>query len=186
MTRRQRSPKEAATVRLQLSEIIKDLFDNNGPLVTNETLAIEHVSRNRSLTASEDVTIYGGPAVIHLREEKNYAIVPVTAALADYIDAEEPGDVLIANAVAGLGAGGSRIGWYHPTSKDDLLWIAYVGHLGRAGAAAVFHAGQQGDKNPQLISGKGFKAIASRALDGLPVPPGQTERKVLTARLTSK
>jgi hypothetical protein len=182
MTRRRRTAKEAHQVKMELAEIIKDIFDHNGQIITHEQLAREHVSRHASLTAFEDVQVYGGPAVVHLRNEENYAIVPVTAS-AEAFDGNPADEVEVANAVAGLGAGGARIGWYHPANKDDWLWIYYVGHLGRAGVHAVFHAAQQIDKNPQLISTKGRGLIAGQAVAGLPIPPGKTETKVLAARL---
>ena len=167
---------------MQLVSIIRDTFDNNGQLITHDTLAREHVSRHASLTAYEDVQLYGGPAVVYLRNEENYAIVPVTAGIVDY--AGDPSDEIeVANTVAGLGAGGARIGWYHPSDKDDWLWVYYVGHLGNSGVRAVFHAARQIDNNPMLISAKGRERIAGRAVLGVPVPPGKTETKVLEARL---
>lgn len=182
MTRRKRTHKEAQLIKLQLADIIQDVFDKNGQLVTHEVLAKRHVMRNSSTSAEEDVRIYGGPAVVYLRNELNYAIVPVTASFYDY-DGDPSDETVVANAVAGLGAGGARIGWYHPSDKDDWLWVYYVGHLGRAGVLAVFHAGDQIDKNPQLISAKGRARIAGRAIEGVPLPPGKTETKVLEARL---
>lgn len=182
MTRRRRTMKEAHVVKMQLAEIIKDTFDNNGQLITHDHLAREHVARNKSTRADEDVQVYGGPAVVYLRNEASYAIVPVTAGIAEF-DGDPRDEVIVANAVAGLGAGGPRIGWYHPASKDDWLWVYYVGHLGRSGVHAVFHAAQQIDNNPHLITAKGRQLIAGQAVAGLPIPPGKTETKVLSARL---
>lgn len=185
MTRRRRSPREAEAVKLKLGEIIKDWFDATGQVITHEQLAREHVTRNASLTAAEDVQLYGGNAVIHLRTEHNYAIVPVTASVLDF-DGNPDDETIVANAVAGCGAGGSRIGWYQPADKDDWLWVYYIGHLGKAGVSAVFHATRQIDNNPQLTSARGRTLIAGRATAGLPVPPGKAETKVLTARLDDR
>ena len=182
MTRRRRTSKDAARIKMELVEIIKDVFDTDGQLVTHEQLAREHVARHASLTAFEDVQLYGGPAVVYLRNHDNYAIVPVTASIAEW-EGNPADEVAVANTVAGLGAGGARIGWYHPADKDDWLWVYYVGHLGSSGVRAVFHAAQQIDRNPQLISAKGRERIAGRAIAGLPIPPGKTETKVLSARL---
>ena len=183
MTRRKRTHKEAELIKLQLADIIQDTFDNNGPLITHKRLAERHVARNGSLSASDDVRMYGPAAVAYLRcEPHNYAIVPVTARFEDYTG-DPKDETVIADAVAGLGAGGSRIGWYQPADKDDWLWVYYVGHLGRAGVHAVFHAAQQIENNPRLVSPKGRQLIAGRAISGLPVPPGKTETKVLEARL---
>jgi hypothetical protein len=181
MTRKRRTPKQAEAVKLQLAQIIRDLFDTNGQIVTHDELAAEHVSRNRSITAAEDVATYGGPAVVHLRNEMSYAIVPVTSKVYDFSPDTEV-ELVIANAVAGLGAGGPRIGWYHPTDRDDWLWVYYVGHLGRAGVAAVFHASRQADANPSLISAKGRGRIAGLSGDSL-IAPGKTETRILTERL---
>lgn len=181
MTRRRRSIKEAAAVKLQLAEIIKRQFDHNGQIITHDELAREHVARNGSVTAAEDVQVYGGPAVVYLRNEFSYAIVPITARIDDF-DGEPRDEAVIADAVAGLGAGGPRVGWYHPTGQDDWLWVYYIGHLGRAGVAAVFHAAQQVDANPALITARGRARIAGRTAlgDGA---PGKTEARIINARL---
>jgi len=182
MTRKRRSPKAAEQIKMQLVEIIKDTFDNNGQVITHGQLADEHVRRNASRNAEGDVHLYGGPAVVYLRRNEHYAIVPVTASVATW-DGDPEDEVAVANTVAGLGAGGSRIGWYLPASKDDWLWIYYNGHLSGSGQAAVFWAGKVVDDNPQLISAKGRTRIAGRAIARLPIPPGKTEVKVLSARL---
>lgn len=182
MTRRRRSPNDRKRIKLQLADIIRDTFDNDGQVITHEELAREHVSRNASLTAFEDVQQYGGPAVVYLRNEEHYAIVPVTERIAQWTG-DTDDEQAIANTVAGLGAGGSRVGWYHPSDKDDWLWVYYIGHLGRAGISAVFHAARQSEDNPRLLSIRGQRAVAARATVGLPIPPGQTETKVLQARL---
>lgn len=182
MTRKRRTAKAAAETKAALVAIIKDIFDNNGQVITHEELADEHVRRNASRTALEDVHLYGGPAVVFLRNHENYAIVPVTASIAAW-EGDPDDEVAVANTVAGLGAGGARVGWYHPASKDDWLWIYYAGHLLGSGQAAVYHAAKQVDDNPQLISAKGRTRIAGRAIARLPIPPGKTEVKVLSARL---
>ena len=182
MTRKRRTIAEARAVQMQLVDILRDLFDNNGPLVLHDPLADEHVSRNRSRSAADDVALYGGPAVVYLRNEENYAIVPVTAGFDDF-DGDPQDEVVIANAVAGLGAGGPRVGWYHPSGKDDWLWVYYVGHLGRSGIHAIFHATRQMDQSPHLLSAKGRRLLAERTIAGLPVPPGKAETAVLTARI---
>ena len=182
MTRKRRTPKEAAATKAQLVEIIKDIFDNNGQVITHEQLADEHVRRNSSRTALEDVHLYGGPAVVYLRNSENYAVVPVTSKIASW-NGDADDEVVIADTVAGLGAGGARVGWYHPGSKDDWLWIYYAGHLLNSGAKAVYHASKQVDDNPQYISARGKTLLAGRAIRGIPIPPGKTETKVLTARL---
>jgi hypothetical protein len=181
MTRKRRTAKQAQEIKAQLAEIIRDTFDNNGQVITHEWLAQEHVRRNASVSAIEEVMLYGGPAIVHLRRDLNYAIVPITAKFDDLITGQED-EQMIVNAVAGLGAGGSRIGWYHPADKDDWLWVYYIGHLGYAGIKAVFHAAQIVDSNPALISAKGRLQIANRSVDALG-SAGKTEVKVLEARL---
>ena len=183
MTRKRRSRKDAELVKMQLADIIQDVFDKNGQIVTHEVLAKRHVLRNGSTTAAEDVQVYGGMAVAHLRQhDPFYAIVPITKAIEDY-NGDPDNEPAIVNAVAGLGAGGSRIGWYQPVDKDDWLWVYYIGHLARSGLGGVFHATDQVDKNRQLNSGTTRKEIAKRAIDGMEKPPSLTETKVLTARI---
>ncbi len=182
MTRKRRTRAEINQIKLLLADIIQDTFDKNGQVVTHAELARRHVLRNQSIAAEEEVALYGGLAVVYLRKELNYAIVPITGAIHEWTgDTDDEVDVL--NTVAGLGAGGARAGWYHPTDRDDLLWVYYIGHLGRAGVWAVFHAAQQSASNPQLLSGKGQSQVAARALKGLPKPPEKTETKILEARL---
>lgn len=182
MTRKRRSKQEAELVKMQLADIMQDVFDNNGQLVTHDQLAKRHVLRNGSLTASEDVHQYSGAAVAYLRREKQYAIVPVTQSLDDYTG--DPSDEkTVTNAIAGLGAGGPRIGWYQPIDKDDWLWVYYIGHLAKAGLFAVYHAGQQVENNKQLNSSATRARIAARSIATLPKPPELTETKVLAARL---
>lgn len=184
MTRKRRTSKDINLVKLQLADIIQDTFDKNGQLITHDELARRHVLRNQTTTAAEDVARYGGLAVVYLRNELGYAIVPVTSLISHW--AGDPAtDVEISNTVAGLGAGGARIGWYHPSGKDDWLWVYYIGHLAGAGMSAVYHAGSQVDANRTLISAKGRTVIAEHATRGLPVPPGKAEVKVLEARLDS-
>lgn len=182
MTRRRRTTKEINLVKLQLADIVQDTFDKNGQLITHGELAKRHVLRNLSTSADEDVALYGGLAVVYLRTDLNYAIVPVTANIATWTG-DPANDEEIANTVAGLGAGGARIGWYHPASKDDWLWVFYIGHLASSGMAAVYHAGQQVEANAKLISAKGRTQIATLAVKALPAPPVKTEVKVLQARL---
>jgi hypothetical protein len=185
MTRRRRTTKERQAIKLQLATIIRDIFDNNGQLVTHDQLAREHVSRNASLTAYEDVQQYGGPAVVHLRNDEYYAIVPVTDRINEWTG-DSDDESVICNTVAGLGAGGSRIGWYHPMDKDDWLWVYYIGHLGSSAMSAVFHAAQQDTNNPRLLSAKGQRVVAARSIAGVPIPPGKVEAKVLQARLDTQ
>jgi len=180
MTQRRRSPKEAAAIKQQLADIIQDTFDNNGQVITHDALAVEHVNRNKSRSADDDVARYGGVAVALLRKDKGYAIVPVTGLIATWTG-NPANEEEVANTVAGLGAGGVRIGWYQPTGVDDWLWVFYIGHLTRSGAAAVFHAAQQVDAKPKLVSAKGHARLAQRTVDSLPVPAGKAEKKVLTA-----
>jgi hypothetical protein len=124
-------------------------------------------------------------AVAHLRQHEQYAIVPITKSIDEYTG--DPDDEkAITNAVAGLGAGGSRIGWYQPIDKDDWLWVYYIGHLARAGLGAVFHASQQVEDNKQLNSGTTRKEIAKRAVAGMERPPLLAEAKVLTARIEDR
>ncbi len=184
MTRKRRTAKEAQQIKFQLADIIRDTFDNDGQVITHDELAREHVRRNGSVSAAEDVMLYGGPAVVHLRNDLNYAIVPITAKYEDFTE-DFTEEQVVSNAVAGLGAGGPRIGWYHPSSKDDWLWIYYIGHLGNAGVMAVWHVAQRVDANPALISAKGRTRIAARAVDTLG-SAGKTEVKVLQARLEAK
>lgn len=182
MTRKRRTRKEAELVKMQLADIIQDVFDKNGQLVTHEVLARRHVLRNGSVTASEDVHQYGGAAVAYLRREHQYAIVPVTKGFDDY--GGDPSDErVVTNAIAGLGAGGPRIGWYQPIDKDDWLWVYYIGHLAKAGLFAVYHAGQQVEDNKQLNSGATRARIAARSIAALPKPPTLAETKILTARI---
>lgn len=189
MTRKRRSPREAHAITMQLADIIRDTFDTDGQIISHEQLAMEHVTRNKSRRADEDVQVYGGPAVVYLRREENYAIVPVTASIFEY-NADDPEDeVAVANAVAGLGAGGPRIGWYHPASKDEWVWVYYIGHLGRAGVHAVYHAARQVDNNAHLISDSGRALITDRSIqksaDGTDLlgPPGEQETLLLEERL---
>ena len=181
MTRPRRTAKEIELVKMQLADIIEDEFTKNGQVVTHERLARRHVLRNGSVTAAEDVALYGGSAVAYLRREKRFAIVPITAKFPDW-EADPEVEQNMVNAVAGLGAGGTRIGWYQPIDRDDWLWVYYIGHLAKAGVAAVFHAGQQIDKNTHLNTGKTRAAVADLATRGLPVPPGTAEVKVLQER----
>lgn len=183
--RRKRSVKEAVLVKQQLADIIQDVFDNNGQVITHDELAKRHVRDNASLSAADDVQQYGGVAVALLRKDKNYAIVPVTGLIHSWTGSPA-NEEEIANTVAGLGAGGVRIGWYHPDSVDDWLWVFYIGHLTGSGTAAVFHAAKQVDNNPALISDNGQKRIAAKAAESLPVPAGDTEKKVLTATIKRK
>lgn len=182
MTRPRRTVKEIERIKLLLADIIEDEFLNNGQVITHDRLAKRHVSRNASTTAAEDVAQYGGAAVAYLRREKQFAIVPITGKMDDWV-ADPDVEQNITSAVAGLGAGGPRIGWYQPVDRDDWLWVYYIGHLARAGIAAVFHAGQQVEDNKQLNSGQTRGLIAARATDGLPLPPGKTEVKVLAERI---
>jgi hypothetical protein len=108
MTRKRRNRKEAELVKMQLADIIQDVFDKNGQVITHEVLAKRHVMRNGSTTAAEDVQLYGGMADAHLRQHEQNAIVPITKSIDEYTG--DPDDEkAITNAVAGLGAGGSRI-----------------------------------------------------------------------------
>lgn len=184
MTRKRRTRQQALETKAQLAAIIKDIFDNNGQVVTHDALAAEHVARHKSTTASEDVHLYGGPAVVHLRNAEHYAIVPITSRFSDYTG--DPDDAKeICDAVAGLGAGGARVGWYHPADRDDWLWVYYIGFLANAGMHAVFHAAKQTDSNPRLLSAKGRRMVAGRSIAGIPIPPGGTEVKILTSRAES-
>lgn len=175
-----RSQQEAQRIKRLLADIVQDVFDNDGDVITHEQLAEAHVKRNLSRSADEDVRRYGGVAVALLRRDKNYAIVPITSHIANWTG-NPANEEEVAATVAGLGSGGPRVGWYHPSSKDDWLWVFYVGHLSKSGTAAVFHAAKQVDDNPQLISARGRKEIAKRSAEALPVPAGRTERAVLTA-----
>ena len=188
MTAKRLSPKEAETIKKQLAAIITDHFDNNGQLITEIELAREHVRKNASLSAAFDVQQYGGVAITYLRSEFNYAIIPVTASVYAFASAmASPATVpakLIADTVAGLGAGGTRLGWYQPTGIDDPLWIAYNGHLGKSGARAIYHAGIVMDGNKGLLSGAGLAKVAQKVTETLPIPPGNSEKVMLEADST--
>ena len=184
MTRPRRTRKEIERIKFLLADIVEDEFTTNGQVITHDRLAKRHVARNSSTTAAEDVAMYAGAAIAYLRREKHFAIVPITAKYDDWL-ADPDNEQSIVSAVAGLGAGGPRVGWYQPIDRDDWLWIYYIGHLARAGIAAVFHAGQQVEDNRQLNSSKTRSAIAARATDGLPIPPGSAEVRVLTERIES-
>ena len=183
MIRPRRTQKEAELIKLQLADIIEDVFEKNGQIVTHEVLAKRHVLRNGSVTAAEDVRLYGGAAVAYLRRDKHYAIVPITEAIEAY-SGDPDDEQSIIDAVAGLGAGGSRIGWYQPTDRDDWLWVYYVGHLARGGLYAVFHAGRQIEDNKHLNSGQTRRLIAQRATEGMDKPPLLAESAVLTERVS--
>lgn len=184
MIRKRRTAKEIEQLKLLLADIIQDTFDKNGQFISHEELARRHMLRNSSTRAAEEVAQYGALAVIYLRTSLDYAIVPVTAEIHNWTG-DTDDEVKIANTVAGLRAGGSRVGWYHPASKDDWLWVYYVGHLASAGMHAIYHAAEQIDRNPKLISAEGRRRLAGRALRNLPVPPDKAETKMLEARLGS-
>ena len=180
MSRKRISPKAAEGIKRQLADIIQNTFDKNGQFISAEDLAREHVRVNASTRAEADVAQYGGPAVIFLRKEQDYAIVPVTVQIGAFMAATTPDDKLVADTVAGLGAGGPRVGWYQPTGVDDPLWLAYVGHLALSGTAGVYWSGKQVDGNPALTSGAGVGKIAAVATT-LPKPPGKAEKALLKA-----
>jgi hypothetical protein len=178
--RRKRTIKEAEAVKVALAEIIKDVFDSDGQVITHDELADAHVKRNLSRSADEDVALYGGVAAAMLRRDEGYAIVPVTAQIANWTGAPASEEE-VANTVAGLGAGGPRIGWYHPASKDDWLWVFYIGHLIKSGVSSVFHGTEQMRRNPTLTSAKAQGQIAKKAAESLPAPASAVEKKVLAA-----
>jgi hypothetical protein len=187
MTRRSRPWKDILKAKMQLVDIIKDRFDNDGQTITHDELARLHVAFNQSTRADEDVTLYGGPAVVYLRTEHAYAIVPITAKYAAFEAASEEDPNywrMAADAVAGLGAGGPRNGWYQPTHQDDPLWLSYIGHLSKGGFQAVYHGLIQPADNPALSSPQGLARIAtiatSKSSNDSPKVP---ERKALEARL---
>jgi len=179
MSAKRRSPQEAAATRKQLQDIIRDLFKTNGQLVTHDMLAKEHVRVNSSVTASEDVRLYGGLAVVHLRQDEGFAIVPVTAIIHHYPGADTASEAQKVDTVAGLGAGGPRIGWYQPTDADDPLWAYYLGHQAKSGMHLIFHAATQADKNPALTGPTLIDTVGKRALP--PAPAGESEKQVLAA-----
>ena len=183
MTSKRRSAHAAQHIREQLQDILRDLFRDDGPLVTHQALAEEHVKRNSSLSASDDVHRYGGLAVAHLRNDEDHAIVPVTASISDW-DGSPASESDITDTIAGAGAGGPRIGWYQPTSQDDWLWAFYIGHLARSGMHLVFHAAKQTEANPALTGPTLMKTISGRSVP--PPPIGKDEKTLLTADIKRK
>lgn len=181
MTQRRLSPKAAEQIKMSLAGIIKDTFDSNGQVITHEDLAIRHVAANQSIRAESEVQQYGGPAVVHLRNVEGYAIVPITGVADAVIGHSSPSDVSVANAVAGCGAGGARVGWYHPTSEDDPLWITYIGHQTKSAAKFIFHTGVIMNDNPTL-NGPQMMGKVGDVMAALPKPPSEEERILLEAQ----
>lgn len=182
MTAKRVNPVVAKRIREQLQDILRDLFTTNGPLVTAEELAVEHVKRNASVTAKQDVHQYGGLAVHHLRHDEGFAIVPVTGLIAHWTGTPAT-EKDITDTVAGAGAGGNRVGWYHATSPDDWLWVFYVGHQYKSGMMLVFHTAVQVDANGGTTA-RLNDHVSSRSLPPAPATP--SERKVLSADIKRK
>lgn len=182
MTRKRLSPKEARTVTTQLAEIIKHQFDHNGQVITADALSIMHVKANASRRADEEVAQYGGPAVAMLRDQHSYAIVPITASAEAFLANPTTDPVAHANAVAGCGAGGARIGWYQPSGADDPLWVAYNGHLITSGAKAIWHVAKGMSHNPGLNGAKMIGSVRD-SMHQLETPPTAEERLLLEAQL---
>ena len=180
MIRPRRTTKDIELLKLQLADIIEDEFTRH-QVISHERLAQRHMLRNSSTTALEDVAAYGDAAVVYLRDNR-LAIVPITGQLPAW-QADSDNEEKIKNAVAGVGAGGPRVGWYKPVDRDDWLWVYYISHLARSGVAAVFHAGKQVEDNKHLNSSTTRAKIAARATGGLPLPPGLAETRVLAERV---
>ena len=180
MTRRIRTNAEAKLAREQLESILRDMFQNNGPLVTHDALAKEHVRVNASVTAAEDVAQFGGSAINTLRREDGFAIVPVTSHIHAWTGTPSSEEE-IADTIAGNGAGGARVGWYQPTTPDDWLYVYYIGHRVLSGMAAVFHASDNVNSNPTLQGPTMLPTLKKLSVDKLPAPASAVERPLLTA-----
>jgi hypothetical protein len=127
--------------------------------------------------ALAEVNAYGGLAVQSLRD-KGYVIIPVTASIHHWTGSPA-NDKEIADTVAGLGAGGSRVGWWHPATKDDWLFVWYGGHLLRSGTHAIWHVGQTLTVNSHLVGSGGMTKMTELAMP--PAPPDAHEKQVLLA-----
>lgn len=176
MTQKRRSPVQAHKTKVLLGQLMIDMLADT-QLITHEALAMAHVLRNKSRSADDDVAHYGGPAVVDLRREKGYALAPVTASFhrltLDSLDSA------YADAVAGAGAGGPRIGWYLPSDEDDPIWKTYLGMRLDAAAAAIFwvaaHARDSESKG--LLSPGGSQEIAARAAMSVQPPQLRLEEQ---------